>query len=130
MTIANALLCPAYYFEAIAFNPTHQPKNRLVNELAARITALIAPFLYLYQICLHGVVSIIDLILCVPAITPGILLQSSIPSFCYSSRNFVSSACEIFQKILLGPHCQANYFGDSCRYKRIDCLSNIGNNLI
>jgi hypothetical protein len=130
MATANILLCPAYYFEAKGFNSLHQPKNQLVKEVVARIVAIAAPILYLYQICLHGVVSLIDLVLCIPGITPGILLQSSIPSFFYSCKNFASSICEIPQKILFGSHCQANYFGDSCRYKRIDYLSTIGTNLI
>ncbi len=125
-TTANILLCPAYYFEAKGFNPINQIQNVLVKELAARIVALAAPSLYLYQIALHGALSAIDIILCIPGISPGIILQSFIPSCCDSSKDFVSSICEIPQKILFGPHCQPNYFGDSKRYKRIDYLSTIG----
>ena len=130
MTIANALLCPAYYFEAKGFDPINQPKNRLVKELAAKIIAIAAPFFYLYQILLHGVVSVVDIALCLLGCSPGILCQSSVPIVFYSIQDFASSICEIPQKILCGPHCQANYFGDGERYKRINYLSTVGTNLI
>lgn len=130
MTIQNALLCPAYYFEAIGFDSSNQPNNQLVKELVSRLVALVAPFFYLYQIALHGIVSVVDIAFLLLGCSPGILCQSSIPSFCFSVRNFASSIFELPQKVICGPHCQANYFGDSQRYKRIDYLSTIGTNLI
>lgn len=130
MTIANAILCPAYYLEAKGFNPINQSKNRVINEIAARIIAVVAPFLYLYQIVLHGLATVVDVALCLPGFTPGILLQSTIPSVMISTENFASSICEIPQKLIFGPHCKPNYCGDFDRYKRIDYLSTIGRDLI
>ncbi len=119
----NCFICPAYYLEARGFNPTHQPKNRIIKEIAARIIALVAPVLYLYQIALHGVVSVIDVVLLLLGCSPGIICQRSIPSVCYSFKNLFSSVFEIPEKLIFGPRHQPNYFGNAERYKQIDFLN-------
>jgi hypothetical protein len=49
------ILQPAYALEKMAFNPDYQSSNPPLRETVARIVAVVAPVLYLYQIALYAV---------------------------------------------------------------------------
>lgn len=121
----NAVVYPAYYFEAVGYDPLKQPKSSLIKEVAARIIALAAPIFYVYQILLCSVVAAVDISLAYCSLSRGVVLQAAIPNVVYSSRNLISSLLEIPQKIIFGPHMSPNYCGDELRYERMNQLGEI-----
>lgn len=118
-SVWDVVIAPAYCLEAIAYNPAEQPKNQVEKELLTRIASIVAPIFYAYQIVLHSFAMLVDSVLCLFLLSPGILLQRALVSTAFSVTNLVSSTLEIPQKLICGPKNIPNYLGNPGRYDMI-----------
>lgn len=108
---------PATFLEVISFNPNLQSKCCLLNEITARIVAVVAPIFYTYQLLLSGLI-IVCSFCATPCFGGSALYESAkeILTFIDTVFNAGSSLFEMPQKVIFGPHRPPNYFGSKDRY--------------
>jgi hypothetical protein len=103
----DPLFFPAYALEQAAFNPKHQPKNQIHREVLARIAAVAAPILYLYQAILYRILAVFS--------------NERRKMDWHQEKNFsfqlsFYSTLEIPEKLIFGPNKARNYSDISTRY--------------
>lgn len=117
---SHPIISPAYYFEELAFNPNYQLENDLQKNVLARVIAVAAPILYVYQIGLHLVLAALEVVTCLITLTDGKQSKNGFSSALYSVRSLGSAILEIPHKLINGPSDAPNYCGNEDRYEMLD----------